>query len=109
MAYVGAGYPLDVEGLLIVELDGPPVEVDYLVERVADVRALGGVAVLPQRRPLAGRAGDRRPLVVVDGRVVVGFDGQRRRRRALAELAGEPRLLGQVVEGGRRQGWGSTR
>ena len=29
--YVGAGYPLDAEGLLIVELDGPAVEVDYLV------------------------------------------------------------------------------
>src|ERR1700730_15693435 len=27
-----AGYPLDVEALLIVELDGPPAEVDYLVE-----------------------------------------------------------------------------
>src|SRR3981189_3683801 len=33
-AYVGAGYPLDVEGLLIVELDGPEVEVDHLVGRV---------------------------------------------------------------------------
>jgi len=29
-----AGYPLDVEALLIVELDGPKVEVDYLLERV---------------------------------------------------------------------------
>ncbi|MGE4077128.1 MAG: FAD-linked oxidase C-terminal domain-containing protein [Reyranella sp.] len=36
-AYVGAGYPLDVEGLLIVELDGPPIEVDYLVERVSEI------------------------------------------------------------------------
>jgi glycolate oxidase len=35
--YVGAGYPLDVEGLLIVELDGPGVEVDYLIERVASI------------------------------------------------------------------------
>ncbi len=34
-AYVHAGYPLDVEALLIVELDGPPVEVDHLIERVA--------------------------------------------------------------------------
>lgn len=33
-AFVGAGYPLDVEALLIVELDGPPAEVDYLIERV---------------------------------------------------------------------------
>ncbi|QQS11843.1 MAG: FAD-binding protein [Rhodospirillales bacterium] len=35
--YVGAGYPLDVEGLLIVELDGPEVEVDHLLERVAAI------------------------------------------------------------------------
>ena len=32
--YVHAGYPLDVEALLIVELDGPPAEVDHLIERV---------------------------------------------------------------------------
>ncbi|MGY8961440.1 MAG: FAD-binding protein, partial [Alphaproteobacteria bacterium] len=37
-AFVQAGYPLDVEALLIVELDGPESEVDYLigeVERIA--------------------------------------------------------------------------
>ncbi len=37
-AFVHAGYPLDVEALLIVELDGPEVEVDHLsamVERIA--------------------------------------------------------------------------
>jgi glycolate oxidase len=32
--FVHAGYPLDVEALLIVELDGPPAEVDDLIERV---------------------------------------------------------------------------
>jgi glycolate oxidase len=32
--FVHAGYPLDVEALLIVELDGPPAEVDALTERV---------------------------------------------------------------------------
>src|SRR5579875_3507133 len=32
--FVHAGYPLDVEALLIVELDGPRAEVDYLLERV---------------------------------------------------------------------------
>ncbi|HJQ57387.1 MAG TPA: FAD-linked oxidase C-terminal domain-containing protein [Vineibacter sp.] len=36
-AYVGAGYPLDVDALLIVELDGPPVEVDHLIERVVGI------------------------------------------------------------------------
>jgi glycolate oxidase len=33
-AFVKAGYPLDVEALLIVELDGPEAEVDHLIERV---------------------------------------------------------------------------
>lgn len=33
-AFVHAGYPLDVEALLIVELDGPQVEVDSLLLRV---------------------------------------------------------------------------
>jgi glycolate oxidase len=32
--FVHAGYPLDVEALLIVEVDGPQAEVDYLIERV---------------------------------------------------------------------------
>jgi len=33
-AFVQAGYPLAAEALLIVELDGPAAEVDYLIERV---------------------------------------------------------------------------
>jgi glycolate oxidase len=32
--FVHAGYPLDVEALIIIELDGPAVEVDHLIERV---------------------------------------------------------------------------
>src|SRR3546814_3609067 len=44
-AFVHAGYPLDVEGLLIVELDGPQVEVDHLIERVEAIAdAHGAVA-----------------------------------------------------------------
>lgn len=35
--FVHAGYPLDVEGLMIVELDGPEAEVAYLVERVEEI------------------------------------------------------------------------
>jgi glycolate oxidase len=35
--FVHAGYPLDVEALLIVELDGPQAEVDHLIERVAEI------------------------------------------------------------------------
>ena len=35
--FVRVGYPLDVEALLIVELDGVPVEVDHLTERVTEI------------------------------------------------------------------------
>jgi glycolate oxidase len=48
--YVHAGYPLDVEALLIVELDGVAPEVDHLiveVERIA--RASGAVSVRVSR------------------------------------------------------------
>jgi glycolate oxidase len=33
-AFVNVGYPLDVEALLIVELDGAPAEIDHLIARV---------------------------------------------------------------------------
>jgi len=36
-AFVKAGYPLDVEALLIVELDGPPSEVDHLIGKVEGI------------------------------------------------------------------------
>jgi glycolate oxidase len=36
-AFVHAGYPLDVEALLIVELDGPRAEVDHLIEWVCEI------------------------------------------------------------------------
>ena len=40
--FVQAGYPLDAEALLIVELDGPQVEVDHLIDRVEEIaRGLG--------------------------------------------------------------------
>jgi glycolate oxidase len=35
--FVHVGYPLDVEALLIVELDGPPAEVDHLIKRVEQI------------------------------------------------------------------------
>jgi glycolate oxidase len=37
--FVHVGYPRDVEALLIVELDGPPAEVDHLI---AEVEAIAG-------------------------------------------------------------------
>jgi glycolate oxidase len=35
--FVQAGYPLDVEALMIVEVDGPAAEVDYLIERIEKI------------------------------------------------------------------------
>ena len=35
--FLHAGYPLDVEALMIVELDGPAAEVDHLIERVVAI------------------------------------------------------------------------
>ncbi|MDQ2705411.1 MAG: FAD-binding protein [Pseudomonadota bacterium] len=40
--FLHAGYPLDVEALLIVELDGPAVEVDHLIERVEEIAYRNG-------------------------------------------------------------------
>src|SRR5437016_4022631 len=49
-AFVKVGYPLDVEALLIVELDGPEVEVDHLISRVeAIARANRAVSVRASR------------------------------------------------------------
>jgi glycolate dehydrogenase FAD-linked subunit len=35
--FVHAGYPLDVEALMIVEVDGPAAEVDHLIERIEKI------------------------------------------------------------------------
>ena len=40
--FVHAGYPLDVEALLIVELDGPQAEVDHLIACVEEIAARNG-------------------------------------------------------------------
>lgn len=45
-AFVKVGYPLDVAALLIVELDGPLAECDYLIEEVAAVARRNGATTL---------------------------------------------------------------
>jgi len=40
--FVAAGYPRDVEALLIVELDGPEVEVDHLIGAVREIAGAHG-------------------------------------------------------------------
>ncbi|WP_062229407.1 FAD-linked oxidase C-terminal domain-containing protein [Aureimonas frigidaquae] len=43
-AFVHAGYPLDVEALLIVELDGPAEEVDHLLAAVEEIARANGAS-----------------------------------------------------------------
>jgi glycolate dehydrogenase FAD-linked subunit len=44
--FIPAGYPLDADALLIVELDGPAVEVDHLIERVQVIARGSGASSL---------------------------------------------------------------
>ena len=43
-AFVNVGYPLDVGALLIVEVDGPAAECDYLIEEIARIAGENGVS-----------------------------------------------------------------
>ena len=48
--FVKAGYPLDVDAILIVELDGPEAEVDHLIARVDGIaKDCGAVSVAVSR------------------------------------------------------------
>ena len=68
--FVHAGYPLDVEALLIVELDGPQAEVDHLLERVEAIARECGATDVP-RLDLRGGA------AAVLGRAQGGVPGGR--------------------------------
>ena len=48
--YAHAGYPLDAEALLIVELDGPEVEVDHLIARVEEIALASGATSVQASR-----------------------------------------------------------
>jgi len=94
-AFVHAGYPLDVEALLIVELDGPAVEVDDLIGRVEAIAAANdavGIRVSTnERERLAFWAGRKAAFPAV-GRISPDYycmDGTIPRR----EL---PRVLGAI-------------
>ncbi len=71
-AFVHAGYPLDVEALLIVELDGPPAEVDHLITRVeaiaSDCRAVSCKASRSEEERLLFWAGRKAAFPAV-GRI----------------------------------------
>jgi len=96
-AFVGVGYPLDVAALLIVELDGPAVEVDLLIERVATIARANGAkyerASANERERLAFWAGRKAAFPAV-GRISPDYycmDGTIPRR----EL---PRVLGAIAQ-----------
>ncbi len=54
-AFVRVGYPLDVEALLIVELDGVVAECDHLIDRVADIARENGATSVRQSASEAER------------------------------------------------------
>ena len=56
-AFVEVGYPLDVEALLIVELDGVGAECDHLVDKVAEIARANGSTTLRQSADDAERMG----------------------------------------------------
>src|SRR5882672_823939 len=102
-AFVSVGYPLDVEALLIVELDGPAVEVDLLIERVGAIAAANGAsysrASKDERERLAFWAGRKAAFPAV-GRISPDYycmDGTIPRR----EL---PRVLAAIIEMSQRYG-----
>jgi hypothetical protein len=62
---VAAGYPLDVEALLIVEVQGSEDEIDTLLEKISEIAMDYNPAVMHRsqsrrRAPRSGRAARRR-------------------------------------------------
>ena len=78
--FVHAGYPLDVEALLIVELDGPAVEVDHLIGAVEAIALENGSTTCRMSTSEAGA-----PVVL--GRAQGGISG------------GRPHLAGLLLHG----------
>src|SRR3546814_6836085 len=54
-AFVKVGYPLDVEALLIVELDGVGAECDHLIDEVTRIAEANGSTTLSASRDEAER------------------------------------------------------
>jgi glycolate oxidase len=93
-AYVGAGYPLDAEALLIIEVDGPAAEVSVAATRIEDVARVCGATSLRASRDeterLAFWAGRKAAFPAV-GRITPDYycmDGTIPRGRLPEVLAG---------------------
>ena len=103
--YAHAGYPLDVESLLIVELDGPAVEVEHLVERVEEIARATGATTLKISRDEAERQriwAGRKGAFPAIGRISPDYlcmDGTIPRRKL-------PEVLGQIAQLSRRYNLG---
>jgi glycolate oxidase len=98
--FVRVGYPLDVEALLIVELDGPPAEVDHLIGEVEKIARANGVVSLrisnSEEERLAFWAGRKAAFPAV-GRISPDYycvDGTIPRKR-LPEVLAHMRALSQ--------------
>jgi glycolate oxidase len=101
--FVHAGYPRDVEALLIVELDGPPAEVDHLIARVEEIARANEAMSLrvsnSEEERLAFWAGRKAAFPAV-GRISPDYycvDGTIPRRRL-------PEVLTRMGEIGKRYG-----
>jgi glycolate oxidase len=97
-AFVQAGYPLDVEALLIVELDGPQVECDHLIERVrsiAEANAAVSIRVSQDEQERLSFWAGRKAAFPAVGRISPDYycmDGTIPRRR-LPEVLARMRVL----------------
>lgn len=99
-AFVHAGYPLDVEALLIIELDGPVAEVDHLIEQVERIAsangAVGGRVSTSETERLTFWAGRKAAFPAV-GRISPDYycmDGTIPRKELPRVLAGMRELSG---------------
>jgi glycolate oxidase len=97
-AFVHVGYPLDVEALLIVELDGPQAEVDHLIGRVEAIarqnRAMSLKVSQSEQERLAFWAGRKAAFPAV-GRISPDYycvDGTIPRKRLAEVLTSMVRL-----------------
>jgi glycolate oxidase len=101
--FVHAGYPMDAEALLIIELDGPGIEVDHLIERVVAIatanNAISCRVSQSEQERLAFWAGRKAAFPAV-GRIspdYICMDGTIPRRRL-------PEVLSGMAELSRRHG-----
>ncbi len=101
--FVSAGYPRNVEALLIIELDGPAVEVDHLVQRIEAIVQDCGATVIKtstsEAQRLAFWAGRKAAFPAV-GRISPDYycmDGTIPRRRL-------PEVLDGIAEASTRYG-----